>query len=61
MQYSTWNSGVLLAYARMLSIEDKEKYCGKMQKIIFYEDQFFSKDYGNWPDLRNARNDMQMT
>lgn len=46
------NSGVLLAYARVQSLDHKVDYSDRLKQIIRFEDQFFSYEYGNWADLR---------
>lgn len=51
------NSGVMLAYARMQSLDDKADYLEQIKEIIRYEDRFYDSEKGNWADLRKYGED----
>lgn len=55
------NSGVLLAYARVQSLDDSADYRERMKQIIKYEDQFYGDVYGNWADLRKSEKEQWNT
>lgn len=46
------NSGFLVAYGKLWEITGKERYCERIRMMLVYEDSLYSKEYGNWLDLR---------
>lgn len=55
------NSGVLLAYARVQSLDSRVDYFDRIKQIIRFEDHFFDYGYGNWADLRKKGEDRWKT
>lgn len=55
------NSGVMLAYARIQSLDFNADYWNRIKQIIKYEDQFYSYKYKNWADLRKSGEDKWRT
>ena len=49
------NSGVMLAYAKVQSLDGKADYLSKIREIMKYEDQFYDCEWGNWADLRKEK------
>ena len=55
------NSGVMLAYARVQSLDPNANYWDGIKEMIKYEDQFYSHEYKNWADLRKKGEDRWKT
>lgn len=51
------NSGILMAYARMNSIEPDSSLIKRMKQIVSFENQFYDEMSGNWEDLRKKGDD----
>ncbi len=50
------NSGVVLAYARLMKYTKDFKYVGRIRQILEYEDSLYSERIMNWKDLRSQGN-----
>lgn len=55
------NSGVMLAYARIHTLDNTADYSDRIKQIIKYEDQFYDSVSGNWADLRKNREERWRT
>ena len=51
------NSGYILAYSYLLEITGDKHYYERICELLDYEDSLYSKESGNWRDLRNEDSD----
>ena len=51
------NSGYILAYSYLLEITGDKRYYERICELLDYENYLYSKESGNWRDLRNEDSD----
>lgn len=57
--FSHGTAGIAWAFLELFAATNSNQYEQAALKAFEYEKSLFSEHHGNWPDLRNAENDLQ--